>query len=1226
MYTTTDGDASSAAATVSVSIDGVNDDPDAVDDPDEETDEDTAISIDVLDNDSDGDDGDTLSVQSVDLTGTAGTASVNLDGTVQYDPTGAFDGLQVGDDDTDSFTYTASDGNGGSDTATVTVMIYGVNDAPIVVDDEPTVTVGNTVTMSVLDDDIDPEGGVLTLGPVDFTGTAGLISVNSGAETITYDPASAFTGLALGETATDTFDYTAIDDQGAETVGTVTVTVTGVNDAPVAQDQSATTDANTPAPITLDADDIDSDDDPSSLTYNWAQPGEGAVSDDGAPAVQFDPAGDFADLEDGDSRDTTFTWTATDSHGAVSNTGTVTVTVEGTNDAPAGQDTTANTDEDSAVGIPLTAIDPDDAGPFTWAVTSAPAEGDATTGGFADVDFDTDGDFDDLADGDSRDVTFEVTPTDDGGATGTPGTVTVTVDGLNDAPTADDNSDTVDEDSTVTVAIQGDDVDSDDDATSLTYEVLTGPDDGDVTNNNDGTATFDTDGDFDDLGDGESVDVTFTFDATDAHGAESDPATVTITVTGVNDDPEADDDEDDTDEDTAIAIAVLDNDGDPDNGDSVDIDSVDPTSALGVSLSINLDGTVQYDPSGVLDGLTDGEIVDDTFQYTIVDDLGATSTATVTVEVTGINDDPSATDDTAATDEDTDITIEVIDDDTDPDSAPLWVGNVDPTSDLGVPVYVDLPEGAAPPAIGGPTAVMYDPAGELDYLAEGAVVADSFDYEVTDGVGGSDTGTVDVTVTGVNDAPVANDDDGFGFEAGSDPVVTPSVLDNDDDVDDGDTFTVTGIDTTGTTGTVANNGDGTFTYTPAAPFTTGTEDTFDYTITDSNGATATATVTIVEIDADQDGVAATLDCNDGDDSIYPGATETADDGIDQDCDGTDLTTWYLDGDSDLYGDPASSTEHEGQPAGYVADNTDCNDTDAGINPGATEIADDGIDQDCDGSDLVTPTGMTVCFSWDGSQEVSSIFDPVTGSITPWGTVGDLQTWGSQTAFDATNDLIYVFGNNPAPQVYHLDATTGVLVTQVALAALPQGVQIDNSGQIMAFRWNGTAEEYYKVDPATGVETLVGTVGDLAFWQGQTAYDAALDRIYVFGNNGSADRVYTLDATTGALLNAVDLAAFAGIGLQIDGSGQLLAASWDGSQEVLNLIDPATGSVTVIGTVGTLASWSGQTMLSPDGTIFYAVGNASGGGVHVWGVNTTTGALESTTPLPATPGTGCVTTS
>lgn len=100
------------------------------------------------------------------------------------------------------------------------------------------------------------------------------------------------------------------------------------------------------------------------------------------------------------------------------------------------------------------------------------------------------------------------------------------------------------------------------------------------------------------------------------------------------------------------------------------------------------------------------------------------------------------------------------------------------------------------------------------------------------------------------------------------------------------------------------------------------------------------------------------DCDDTDDSINPGATEIADDKIDQDCTGYDLTTWYKDTDGDSYSD-GSSQIAEVQPSSYYesyelnATSGDCDDNNFSINPGEAEIADDGIDQDCSGKDLKT---------------------------------------------------------------------------------------------------------------------------------------------------------------------------------------------------------------------------------------------------------------------------------
>jgi len=89
-----------------------------------------------------------------------------------------------------------------------------------------------------------------------------------------------------------------------------------------------------------------------------------------------------------------------------------------------------------------------------------------------------------------------------------------------------------------------------------------------------------------------------------------------------------------------------------------------------------------------------------------------------------------------------------------------------------------------------------------------------------------------------------------------------------------------------------------------------------------------------------------------------------------------ITTYYQDQDGDGYGNPDSPYEAASQPSGYVTDNTDCNDFDSSIHPGAAEIAGDGIDQDCDGSDLACPTNdwqiQDVTENPDGSFTMTAI--------------------------------------------------------------------------------------------------------------------------------------------------------------------------------------------------------------------------------------------------------------
>ena len=113
-----------------------------------------------------------------------------------------------------------------------------------------------------------------------------------------------------------------------------------VNTAPVAQDIAlSATDSSAPVTIAFAGDDVDTDDDHSTLSYViTAQPGEGSVVNNHNGTLSFDPGDAFRDLAEGQTRDIDFTYTATDSHGAVSNTGTVTVTVSGTDEIIWGDD------------------------------------------------------------------------------------------------------------------------------------------------------------------------------------------------------------------------------------------------------------------------------------------------------------------------------------------------------------------------------------------------------------------------------------------------------------------------------------------------------------------------------------------------------------------------------------------------------------------------------------------------------------------------------------------------------------------------------------------------------------------------------------------------------------------------------------------------------------------------------------------------------------------------
>ena len=109
------------------------------------------------------------------------------------------------------------------------------------------------------------------------------------------------------------------------------------------------------------------------------------------------------------------------------------------------------------------------------------------------------------------------------------------------------------------------------------------------------------------------------------------------------------------DEDSTLDLDLLANDSDAD-GDPIEVlaSSLPATSALGAALTLNIDGTVNYDPTGAeaLQALADGEIGTDTFTYQVTDGSLNSNFATVTAEVAGVNVDPDAVDDAFATDED----------------------------------------------------------------------------------------------------------------------------------------------------------------------------------------------------------------------------------------------------------------------------------------------------------------------------------------------------------------------------------------------------------------------------------------------------------------------------------------------------------------------------------------------------------------------------------------------
>ncbi len=232
---------------------------------------------------------------------------------------------------------------------------------------------------------------------------------------------------------------------------------------------------------------------------------------------------------------------------------------------------------------------------------------------------------------------------------------TLYLDGTNNNPYAVMDSATLTEDeASVDIDVLANDLEFDGETlavTGLIDDSSAGDGFSNVTDNGDGTFTFSTDGAYDWLAAGESTTETFTYGLTDGSGLSTDDVgTVEVTITGVNDGPDAVDDDNfaAVAEETAVDLDVLANDTDPDLSDTLevvevegqDITSGSVTLASGAVVSLNPDGTLNYDliTNDAFDELNAGEFDTDSFEYTVSDGNGGFDTATVSLDISGVDD------------------------------------------------------------------------------------------------------------------------------------------------------------------------------------------------------------------------------------------------------------------------------------------------------------------------------------------------------------------------------------------------------------------------------------------------------------------------------------------------------------------------------------------------------------------------------------------------------------
>ncbi|EJG0191390.1 tandem-95 repeat protein, partial [Vibrio parahaemolyticus] len=766
----------SESTTVEVNVTPVNDAPVAKDDI-ATTQEDTAVTIDVLPNDTDVD-GDKLSIESVSVPKEQGTVEV-VDGKLVFTPAENFNGDA-------EITYTVTDG-GLTDQATVKVTVNAVNDTPVVESNIADQTLAEDFTPYTIDlntafSDVDNVDGELTFS---VSGNSNIqVAIVNGIATIT--PTADWNG-------SETLTFTATDPSGESVSQPVNFTVAPVAD--IVADK-ATVVEDTPTIIkVLGNDTFEGDGKVVSLDANNG-PANGTVSVNPDGSVTYTPNDNYVGKD-------TFTYVVTS--GGVSESTAVEVNVTPVNDAPVAKDDIATTQEDTAVTIDVlsndTDVDGDKLSSQSATVPEAQGKVEIVDGKLV---FTPAENFNGHAE-----ITYTVT---DGQLTDE-AKVTVTVNPVNDAPTIKvDAVESITEDAvstdTVVATLTVRDTDTPEDQLTVSLEnnsngyfVLVGNEvkltqaGVDAVNNDElnlkdltirasvsdgvnptasdsdslivnrvndaptvenaiadqelsedfATYTIDLNDAFKDSDSALNFSVsgnsnvlvsiengiatisptadwngseTLTFTATDPSG-ESISQTVNFTVAPVADIVA---DKAMVVEDTPTIIKVLGNDTFEDDGKVVSLDT--NNGPANGTVSVNPDGSVTYTPN-------DNYVGKDTFTY-VVTSGGVSESTTVEVNVTPVNDAPVAKDDIATTQEDTAVTIDVLPNDTDVDGDKLLIQSASVPEAQG---KVEIVDGK----------LVFTPAENFNGHAE-------IIYTVTDGEL-TDEAKVTVTVNPVNDAP-----------------------------------------------------------------------------------------------------------------------------------------------------------------------------------------------------------------------------------------------------------------------------------------------------------------------------------------------------------------------------------------------------------------------------------------------------------------------------------------
>ncbi|MGN6258724.1 MAG: Ig-like domain-containing protein [Solirubrobacterales bacterium] len=675
----------------------------------------------------------------------------------------------------------------------------GHNHAPGAVGDTATTNEDTATSIDVLANDTDVDGDSLTITSVDTAGTRGAVAIAEGGKSVTYDPRGRFDELQAGQTANDGFAYTISDGHGGTSTATVAVTVTGVDDAPKAVNDSVKLKENDPATaVDVLSNDTDVDGGPKSVqsVTNGAH-GTVAITG-GGTGVSYKPDAEYCGSD-------SFTYTLNGG-----STATVSVEVECVDDPPVAVNDSANVQEDDpGAAINVLANDTDtDGGPKQVESVTQPAHGTvAITSGGSGVSYKPDANY-------CGPDSFEYELNG-----GSKAEVSVEVECVDDPPVAVNDTKTVVEDSGATeINVLANDTDIDGGPKKV--ESVTQPANGTVVITGGGAGlTYEPAANYCNEPPGTTPD-SFEYEL---NGGSK--GTVSVKVECVDDPPVAVNDTKSVNEDSgATSLDVLSNDTDIDGGPK-SIESV--TQPANGTVVITGGGTgLTYEPDANYCNEPPGT-TPDTFEY----ELNGGSEATVSVKVECVDDPPVAVNDTKTVVEDSGATeINVLANDTDIDGGPKKVESV------------TQPENGTVAVTGGGTGLTYEP--DANYCNEPpGTTPDSFEYELN----GGSTATVSVKVECVDDPPVAvNDTKTVEEDSGATEI---NVLANDTDVDGGPKSIESATQPANGTVVITGGGAG-LTYEPDANYCNEppgtTPDTFEYEL--NGGSTATVSVKVECVD------------------------------------------------------------------------------------------------------------------------------------------------------------------------------------------------------------------------------------------------------------------------------------------------------------------------------------------------------------------------------------------